>query len=70
MLAEGMAKIRIFERKTTEKERAVDSLELVVRSLTLVKTILKEAKEFWIDTAKFIAKELIPVWFLLFKLID
>ena len=63
MVAEGMAKIKIFQRKTTGKERAVDSLELAVRSLTLVKSILKEAKEFWLDTATFIKTFLIPVCF-------
>ena len=63
MVAEGMAKIKIFERKTAGKERAVDSLELAVRSLTLVKSILKEAKEFWLDTATFIKTFLIPVCF-------
>ena len=63
MIAKGMAKIKIFERKRTEKDKAVDSLELVVRSLAVVKTILKEAKEFWLDTVKFIKTFLIPVCF-------
>ena len=59
-----MAKVKIFNRRRTGKERAIDSLELSIRSLQLVKKILRDAKEFWVDTAKFIAKKLIPVSFI------
>ena len=63
LVAEGMAKVKIFDAKRDEKDKAIDSLDLVVRSLFMVKTILAETKEFWEDTAKYIKKYLIPVCF-------
>ena len=67
LVAEAMGKIDLFDTSRKEAEKTLDLLELVVRSMMMVKTILKETQEFWDDQAKFIERKLIPVRYFSFS---
>jgi len=53
-VSQGMRRMKLFSKMKSEHERALDSIDLMVRSLTLVKIILMEAREFWEDQANLI----------------
>merc|ERR1711953_1242451 len=53
-VSQGVRRMKLFSKAKSKHGRALDSIDLIVRSLTLVKTILMEAREFWEDQANLI----------------